>query len=69
MHDMRSPRVNKNFVQDEKSLKLECTATVVNTAPYYYNVDDTCSLDLTQSMSLTENRTFDQDGVQFTGNN
>ena len=42
---------------------------MVNTAPYYYNVDDTCSLDLTQSMSLTENRTFDQDGVQFTGNN
>ena len=36
----------------------------------YYNVDDTCSFELTQSMSLmSQNSTFVQDGVQFTGKN
>ena len=60
----------KNFGKDEKSLKLECTAKVVNTAPDYYNVDDTCSFELTQSMSLmNQNWTFEQDSVQFTGIN
>ena len=36
----------------------------------HYNVDDTCSFELTQSMSLmSQNWTFVQDGVQFTGIN
>ena len=62
--------VFKNYSEDEKSLKLECTAKVVNTAPDYINVDNSCTFELTGSMSLMDQSwTFEQDGVQFTGNN
>ena len=40
---------------------------MINTAPDYYNVDDQCGNEPTESL-LNESWTFEQDGVSFTGN-